>query len=510
MNKLNQKGIAHLLILIVLVLGLFAVLYLVSNRTNWLPKASVSGPVGPSTTFQLSSGASAAKVGDIIPVKLNVRADVSPVNLLNAKIAFDRDLLAVDKIDYTDSIVKNWVEQYSDNPTGTISLVGGIPSPGFQTTVDNVFSPVAVIYLKALKEGTGNVAIVDGSAIYTNADNIDILSSKDVATFSIVPVTSTPTPSPIFTCTACAADVDKSGGVDVDDYSYLVNCYNKDLSYKFGDNKDKSCLFADINRDEKINEADNVCLQQQYSQTCPSNLISKAPACEIYGDLNLDGKVSTADSQMVMDIYLGRIKIQNSTTQGDTQYMQSVGDVNGDTKVDTTDAQIIQQYIEAKTNTYPVCQNAKASPCYGKGDVTGDGKITPMDAYETLRINLAYPNSLYTNKPYTHAQTKAADTDGDNEVTAVDALHILRYINGDIATLKACASPIPSATPAAGTGDGNKDGKVDLIDLSVLLTDYNKNQGIRTGIDMNKDGVINAFDFGLLRNLLIQKGVVKG
>jgi hypothetical protein len=71
-------------------------------------------------------------------------------------------------------------------------------------------------------------------------------------------------------------------------------------------------------------------------------------------------------------------------------------------------------------------------------------------------------------------------------------------------------TPTPAATPIPGLGDGNGDGKIDLTDLSILLSDFNKTSGFRTGIDLNKDGKINTFDFSLMRNLLIQKGIIRG
>ncbi len=59
-------------------------------------------------------------------------------------------------------------------------------------------------------------------------------------------------------------------------------------------------------------------------------------------------------------------------------------------------------------------------------------------------------------------------------------------------------------------GDGNSDGKVDLVDMSVLLTDFNKEQGFREPIDMLEDGKINTFDFSLHRKMLIDLKVIKG
>lgn len=75
----------------------------------------------------------------------------------------------------------------------------------------------------------------------------------------------------------------------------------------------------------------------------------------------------------------------------------------------------------------------------------------------------------------------------------------------------ACVSErhIQSST-LSDKGDGNNDGKIDLVDLSILLTDFNKTNGLRKGIDMNGDGIINTFDFSLIRTPLIQKGFIKG
>lgn len=78
-------------------------------------------------------------------------------------------------------------------------------------------------------------------------------------------------------------------------------------------------------------------------------------------------------------------------------------------------------------------------------------------------------------------------------------------------------TPLPSVSPTplpGQKGDGNRDGKINLVDTSVLLSDWmkesNQSSNFRTGIDMNDDGVINTFDFSLHRQLLIQLGVIRG
>ncbi len=80
------------------------------------------------------------------------------------------------------------------------------------------------------------------------------------------------------------------------------------------------------------------------------------------------------------------------------------------------------------------------------------------------------------------------------------------------------ATPVPTATPTAAPtatptpvvrGDGNNDGKVNLADLSVLFKNYGKRTDFPVGLDLNNDGVINTFDFGDLKTMLIQLKILR-
>jgi hypothetical protein len=57
-------------------------------------------------------------------------------------------------------------------------------------------------------------------------------------------------------------------------------------------------------------------------------------------------------------------------------------------------------------------------------------------------------------------------------------------------------------------GDANHDGKVDFVDLSILMTNWNKTSGYNDELDYNDDGTINTFDFSGLVQLLILGGLV--
>lgn len=74
-----------------------------------------------------------------------------------------------------------------------------------------------------------------------------------------------------------------------------------------------------------------------------------------------------------------------------------------------------------------------------------------------------------------------------------------KMANGFATALKAAiagAATTPAPTPAPGvTGDVNADGKVNVFDLSTLLTNWSKTSG---AADLNKDGSVNVFDLSIL------------
>lgn len=336
MSNFKERGVVHLLTLLILIVGTIAGLYLVQQRTNFFPRAvsSPSQPVTFNTGFLLSPSATTIKVGDQTAVKLVLRSDLKTANLFTAKISFNKDLLSIDKIDYSNTVIKSWVEQYYNNTTGEISLVGGIPNPGLKTSSTSEPAPMAVIYFRATKMGNTPVYFTTQSAVYSNIDNKNILTYKGNLTLKITPLVS-------------SCDVNSDGIINLADGTIVHNCWTK-------------------------------------------------PATGVCGpvDLNKDGVIGADD---------------------------------------------IQKY-----------------------------------AYSCPQIFIPPPPSTLTPTP-TQPLT-----------------------------------PTPTvSSPNSGSGDGNRDGVVNLIDMSVLLSDFNKISNFRAGIDLNRDGVINTFDLSLLRNLLIQKGVIR-
>lgn len=182
-----------------------------------------------------------------------------------------------------------------------------------------------------------------------------ILCAQDAALycFEETAVSSTPKPTPSPTpaaCTACGADINKDGVVDIGDYSYLVSCFNKKITDK--NSNGLSCAPADINDDGLIDEADNTCLNSKFGQKCqqgsaPTLTLSPVAFCNGVGDVNQDGKIDATDSLVALRINAGFIK--------PTDEQKKRADVNGDGSINSIDSLLILRYNAGFIKTFPVC-----------------------------------------------------------------------------------------------------------------------------------------------------------
>lgn len=89
-------------------------------------------------------------------------------------------------------------------------------------------------------------------------------------------------------------------------------------------------------------------------------------------------------------------------------------------------------------------------------------------------------------------------------------------IQSPVAQITPPPPPPPSTVPITisppvpitqSSGDMNGDGKVNLVDMSRLLAKFG--QTGKSEADMNGDGIMNTIDVLLLRNILINNGVLK-
>lgn len=193
--------------------------------------------------------------------------------------------------------------------------------------------------------------------------------------------------------------------------------------------------------------------------------------CDNYGDVNMDGAVNSVDALFVSQY------VSNLRTLTDEQKLRA--DVNQDGKVDKADSDMILSYDVGSIKAFPACQ--KQPPCGQSGDVNGNGYVNRRDSERVLQYEVG-SNIL------TVEQRKRADVNNDGSVNSVDAMFIGQYLAGIINTFAVCSVPQPASVTVLSPNGGeswpigstqtiqwNTGGKAGTVSIAVL--DFNKTTG---------------------------------
>lgn len=220
-----------------------------------------------------------AIIGDVVPVRVAVGTPNEAANLFVAKISFPKDKLKVVSIDKENSFIVNWTEEFFDNNTGQISLVGGVPTPGHKTNPNDTppKDTLAHIRFEVIDHGTATIDILGTSEIYSNSTNQNILQKTKNTTLNIqAPAGESPSPSP-------SAEVSPSPSASPSSSpspsASAENCNQK----------------GEANNDCLINLKDLSILLTNFSA------LNSAPAGKEALDFNNDGKINTFDFSAMSD-----------------------------------------------------------------------------------------------------------------------------------------------------------------------------------------------------------------
>ncbi len=318
----NQQGIASLLLIvgvIVLIVGVAVGVFLVQQQQNLRSKASA---IDPSTTqnslyLEAPSNITGTTVGEAFSVKVYARTDFVESNLFLAKLSFPTEVVEVESIDYTNSFIQSWVEQFYDNSTGEISLVGGMFDPGYKTSPQTGGALIATINFKSkTTQATQANFLINfsaDSAIYSNSDNQDIKPTTTGAQIALgIPSSPVPTPiasvepspvaSPVASASPSPSPIASVPPSPVPSPSPLC----------------EQTLTPAINTTTKE------C--QDFASRCVDTgwqALPGASSCQLAGDFNGDGKVSIVDASKLYSQF---------NKEGNLS-----ADLNGDQKVNTID-----------------------------------------------------------------------------------------------------------------------------------------------------------------------------
>lgn len=272
--KLSKKTVLGILVFAFIVIATGIGVYLAQQKQIFTPKAYEVKPVsGPETSFTLSNPGTLPLQSEF-RISILAKSDIEAANLFVAKLKFPTDLLEVAYIDkgaYVDpgerpdsgvrgggggftSFIKRWIENDFDNSVGTISLVGGVQSPGYKTITANPPSQMAdVVFRTKGQAGVATISFDPESAIYRDSDNANILNIKRESVFKIeLPqITITPIPTGVISVTPpityILGDVNGDGKISLVDMSALLSKWGKSGT---------EAGRADINKDGVVNTVD--------------------------------------------------------------------------------------------------------------------------------------------------------------------------------------------------------------------------------------------------------------
>lgn len=198
------------------------------------------------------------------------------------------------------------------------------------------------------------------------------------------------------------------------------------------------------------------------------SISSPAPFFRL-GDVNMDGRITSADTTLVGRYAAGKIQF--------TAQQKSLADVDVDGQITLRDAQIISMFAGGVLRSLPwqgrfgdvnfdglvtsadttlVAREATGPSSFSAlqlyyGDVDQDGKITQMDA----QIISAYAGGMITFLPW---KPLLGDVSLNGSLSSTDITLIRRYLGG----------LYPFTDLQKKLGDVNLDGRVDNLDVEIL------------------------------------------
>lgn len=179
-----------------------------------------------------TANSSFVAVGDGVPVELQISTK-TPVNAVGGTVTFSPDILSVDSVTRSSSIIDLWSEEpLISNTLGTIHFSGGIVGTNVGTAGNH--GEVFTINFRALKTGKISLALKSGELLANNGEGTNVVSGSNTLT---IYVRSQGLPSP---------DVNGDGSLSISDINAVYIKSFRAYDEKYDVNGDKKVDWNDV------------------------------------------------------------------------------------------------------------------------------------------------------------------------------------------------------------------------------------------------------------------------
>jgi chitodextrinase len=456
--------------------------------------------------LSLSPSTSNVALGSNFTVTINADSTTTPVNAVETDLTFPTDKLQFVSVDTTTSAYGVAAVATGDNTNGTVTIGRGA-SGG--TTLTGV-QQVAKVTFKALAPGSAVVSFANSSALVESATNTDIVGTKNNGTYSITDSAAPTVPTGLtvgtrtvnsvaFTWTASTDNVAVTG------YRIFRNGtqINTSATTSFTD----TGLTPNTNYSYTVAAFDASGNASAQSAALATSTLADTVAPSVPSGLTVGTRTvnsiaftwtASTDNIAVTGYRIFRNGTQINTSTGtsytdtglaaNTTYSYTVAAVDAVPNVSAQSAALAATTL-ADTTAPSVPTGLQVTNQIDTGVVlkwTASTDNIAVTGYRIFRNGVQVGTS--TGTTFTDTTGITAGNIYNYSVAAVDAVP---NISAQTATL---------AVTVYKTGDINRDNIVNVFDLSILLSNYNKTrtQASNPLSDINNDNIVDIFDLGIL------------
>lgn len=449
-------------------------------------------------TLSFAPSATTVNIGDTIRVEVRENSGTDLANAVEADVRFDATKLSYVSLDETGSAFG--IAAATDVTTGSLNIARG-RSGGLAAVSGSQL--VTTITFKALATGSVTLSYAATSAIVRSSDNVNILVATTPTVLNLADTAAPTAPTSVAAPTIGITSVGLTWSASTDNVGvtgYRIYRNGVQVGTSTATNFTNSGLAANTAYTfsvAAVDAAGNLSAQSAgiSAQTLADTISPSVPgtptsASQTITSISISWPASTDNIAVTSyrifrnGVQVGTSNTTSFTDQGlaaNTSYAYSIA------AVDASNNASAQSFsITFKTLADTV---APSTPIGLSGTVSGSNiDLTWTASTDNIGVvgYLIYrDNVLLGTSPSTTFRVTGALT----------GTHVYTVQATDAANNKSAQSTGTSISIFV-TGDINRDGKVDVFDLSALLANWS-----RTGInsaDLNADSIVNVFDLSIL------------